>query len=137
MKWLQNHYVFRRSISLRQTVISEIDNKGGTKRKDKVWERIGRLKEKYASIHQYYQIKVLGRESIMIATGLVFKRTGELPGNETEGIYFLRTSLDSKEEQTLWAIYNTIREIEYAFGVLTSDLDLRPIFHKTYKYATH
>jgi len=39
--------------------------------------------------------------------------------------------LDSKEEQTLWTIYNAKREIEYTFRVLKSDLDLRPIFHKT------
>ena len=108
-----------------------IVSKGGTKRKDKVWERIGRLKEKYASIHQYYDITVLGTESSMIATGLVFQRKGESPGDETAGIYFLRTSLDSNEEQTLWTIYNAIREIEYTFRVLKSDLDLRPIFHKT------
>jgi len=30
-----------------------ITSKGGTKQTDKVWERIGRLKEKYASVHQY------------------------------------------------------------------------------------
>ena len=114
-----------------QNIQNGIVSKGGTKRKDKVWERIGRLKEKYASIHQHYEITVLGTESSMIATGLVFKRTGELPGDETAGIYFLRTSLDSAEEQTLWIIYNAIREIEYTFRVLKSDLDLRPIFHKT------
>ena len=31
------------------------------------------------------------------------------------GIHFLRTSLNGKEEQTLWAIYNVIREIESTF----------------------
>lgn len=31
----------------------------------------------------------------------------------------------------LWAIYNTIRDIEYMFRVLKTDLDLRPIYHKT------
>lgn len=47
------------------------------------------------------------------------------------GIYFLRTSLNSKDEQTLWTIYHVIREIEYTFRVLKTDLDLRPIYHKT------
>ena len=48
-----------------------------------------------------------------------------------EGIYLLRTNLNEKDEQTQWTIYNTIREIEYTFRVLKTDLDLRPVFHKT------
>ena len=43
---------------------------------------------------------------------------------------FLRTSLPQKNEATLWTIYNTIREIEYTFRVLKTDLNLQPIFHK-------
>jgi len=35
------------------------------------------------------------------------------------------------DEHTFWAIYNLIREIEYTFRVLKTDLDLRPIYHKT------
>ncbi|MCD6354559.1 MAG: hypothetical protein J7L95_03330 [Prolixibacteraceae bacterium] len=31
----------------------------------------------------------------------------------------------------MWDIYNVIREIEYTFRVLKTDLDLRPIYHKT------
>ena len=34
------------------------------------------------------------------------------------------------EEETLWIIYNTIREVESAFRCLKTDLDLRPVFHK-------
>ena len=43
----------------------------------------------------------------------------------------MRTNLDEKDEQTQWAIYNTIREIEASFRTLKTDLDLRPIYHKT------
>ncbi len=49
---------------------------------------------------------------------------------ESHGVYFLRTSLDLTEEETVGKIYNTIREIEYTFRVLKTDLDLRPIYHK-------
>ncbi len=31
----------------------------------------------------------------------------------------------------MWDIYNIIREIEYTFRVLKTDLDLRPVYHKT------
>ena len=107
-----------------------ISSKGGTKKTDKVWERIGRLKEKYASVHQYYEITVRDNGK-GIATGLVFEKKAEATMEGKAGIYFLRTSLNGKEEQTLWLIYNVLREIEYTFRILKTDLDLRPIYHKT------
>jgi hypothetical protein len=45
------------------------------------------------------------------------------------GTYFLRTSLKMSEEM-IWMIYNIIREIEYSFRTLKTDLDLRPIYHQ-------
>ena len=43
----------------------------------------------------------------------------------------MRTTLDENDEKTFWAIYNIIREIEYTFRVLKTDLGLRPVYHKT------
>lgn len=107
-----------------------IAKRGGTKKLDKVWERIGRLKEKYPSVHSYYELKISdNREGIV--TGLSFERKNGIPYHEKAGIYFLRTSLNWADEETIWIIYNAIREIEYTFRVLKTDLDLRPIFHKT------
>jgi hypothetical protein len=107
-----------------------IASKGGTKKTDKVWERIGRLKEKYSSTHQYYDITVSDNGK-GTTTSLVFQHKAGVTIDDKAGIYFLRTSLNGKEEQTLWMIYNLIREIEYTFRVLKTDLDLRPVYHKT------
>jgi hypothetical protein len=49
----------------------------------------------------------------------------------TLGVYFLRTSLLLEDEVTIWNIYNTIREIENTFRTLKTDLDLRPVYHKS------
>ncbi len=38
--------------------------------------------------------------------------------------------LKEPDETMLWTFYNIIREIEYTFRVLKTDLDLRPIFHQ-------
>ena len=46
-------------------------------------------------------------------------------------VYILRNSIQELDEHTFWSIYNIIREIEYTFRVLKTDLDLRPIYHKT------
>ena len=113
-----------------QNINEGISKKSGTKKLDKVHERIGRLKQKYPSVHKYYDITVTDNGK-GTATSISCKhKTGDDPDKKA-GIYFLRTSLNEKDERTLWTIYNVIREIEYTFRVLKTDLDLRPIYHKT------
>jgi hypothetical protein len=43
----------------------------------------------------------------------------------------LKTSLLKPKETLVWSVYNCIREIEGTNRSLKTDLDLRPIFHKT------
>jgi transposase len=113
-----------------ESIHEGISKKGGTKKLTKVYERIGRLKEKYPSTHNYYDITVTDNGK-GLATSICCKhKTGE-DTDKQSGIYFLRTSLMDNDEKTLWDIYNIIREIEYTFRVLKTDLDLRPIYHKT------
>lgn len=105
-----------------------IRTKGGTKRLDKVWERIGRLKERYPSANRFYQIEVVPQGDK--ATDLKWQKK-KVKTRSSEGVYFLRTTLPPESEETIWAIYNTIREIEASFRVLKTDLDIRPIFHQS------
>ena len=113
-----------------QSIDAGTKKKGGTKKLDKAHERIGRLKQKYPSVHRYYDITVTD-DGNGTATGVsCAHKKGDDP-DKREGIYFIRTSLKGTNERTLWLIYNTIREIESAFRVLKTDLDLRPIYHKT------
>jgi transposase len=113
-----------------QSIREGITKKGGTKKLSKVYERIGRLKQKYPSVHQYYDLTV-SDDGKGIATNITCRhKTGE-DFDKHGGIYFLRTSLMKNDEGTLWSIYNVIREIEYTFRLLKTDLDLRPIYHKT------
>jgi hypothetical protein len=113
-----------------QSINQGVDKKGGTKKLDKVFERIGRLKQKYPSVHKYYNIEVKDNGKGIVTAVTCSHKQGEDMGKNA-GIYFLRTTLDENDEQTLWSIYNIIREIEYTFRVLKTDLDLRPIYHKT------
>lgn len=50
---------------------------------------------------------------------------------ESPGIYFLRTNMKVTDEVVVWNIYNSVREIESTFQTLKTDLDLRPLYHKT------
>ncbi len=113
-----------------QNINAGINSKGGTKKLNKVHQRIGRLKQKYPSVHKYYDIRVTDNEKGVATGASCVHKKGEEPDKKA-GVYFLRTSLNEKEEGTLWLIYNAIREIESTFRTLKTDLDLRPIYHKT------
>jgi hypothetical protein len=43
--------------------------------------------------------------------------------NEGLGRYFLRTSMDMKDETLVWDVYNNILEIANTFRALRTDLD--------------
>lgn len=104
-----------------------LSKKGGVKKEQKVWERIGKLKAKYPGTNSHYEIKA-DSDGKGIITNITWQQKVV---QKNEGHYLLRTTLDQNEEQTQWTIYNTIREIESTFRVLKTDLDLRPIYHKT------
>lgn len=115
-----------------QKIHTSIHSKGGVKKSDKVHQRIGRAKEKYPSVQQYYTIEVMEDEKTKTVTEITWKKDEAKHDDKTEslGIYFLRTNLNVKDEVIVWNIYNTIREIENVFRTLKTDLDLRPIYHK-------
>lgn len=110
-------------------ISSSLDKKSGIKIRDKVNERIGRLRQKYPSISKYYSIDLEVDENDIVTkiTHLELKKD---ESKSKEGVYFLRTSLKMKDEETIWQCYNTIREIESSFRCLKTDLDLRPIYHQ-------
>jgi len=129
-----------------QKIANSLTKKGGVKQQDKVHERIGRLKQKYPSIHRYFEIKTKAKEQVetkrkrkgiqatkekkRIVTSIKWAIKEDVDINARSGVYFLRTSLEGNSEQMLWQFYNTIREIEATFRTLKTDLDLRPIYHK-------
>jgi hypothetical protein len=125
-------------------IANSLGKKGGVKQEDRVYGRIGRLKQKYPSIHRHFDIHCeavtetkkrkpaksgKAKEEKRVVTSLDWSVKEDSEINSRSGIYFLRTSL-KESEKILWQTYNTIREIEYTNRVLKTDLDLRPIYHK-------
>ena len=104
----------------------------GVKRVDKVQQRIGRAKQKYPSVHHFYQIHLDTDTPSKTVLNLYWHKdmTKARQYSDHSGVYFLRTNLESTDEGLEWMIYNTIREIESAFRILKTDLDLRPIYHQ-------
>ena len=108
---------------------SALTKKGGTKRIEKVWERIGRAKERNNRVSAQYNIEV--NQSAGKATAISWvEKNIQTKSDKTKGIYFIRTNIDKPEEGQLWDIYNTIREVESTFRCLKTDLNIRPVHHQ-------
>jgi hypothetical protein len=131
---------FEKGLSI---IAASLEKKSGIKTEEKVYERVGRLKQKYPSVSKYYEIsyvvetetkperkkKTKETTAIRKVKSMTWKVKQAIEPNEAFGTYFLRTSLQMSEEAT-WMVYNIIREIEYSIRTLKTDLDLRPIYHK-------
>jgi transposase len=100
------------------------------KRIDKLWERIGRLKEQSHGIGQHYKILLIPDESGRKAVSLTWEKT---PVDGTQlthpGVYCLRTNETTWDESTLWHTYTMLTDLEAVFRCLKSELGLRPVFH--------
>lgn len=133
---MKNQFEERFEMEL-QKIYQSIHKKGGIKKASKVHQRIGRAKEKYPSVQRYYNIEVSTENTTQNATNLTWSKDAEKYAQKMNemGIYFLRTNLNMQDEVIMWNVYNTIREIENTFRTLKTDLDLRPIYHKTDKAA--
>lgn len=111
------------------SIEKSIHKKGGTKRVEKVWERIGRAKQKHHRVSAQFQIEVEQEQGIVTKIQW-HKKASKIKQDKVNGIYFLRTNYTDVTEKQLWDIYNTIREVEATFRCLKTDLQIRPIHHQ-------
>lgn len=126
-----------------QKIAASLTKKGGVKQEDKVYLRLGRLQQKYPSAYRNYSFDIRADEPAPVAkkedaapakrivSSIEWTKNEAYAKAKTHGTYFIRTSLTGLSEELLWQFYNTIREIEATFRCLKTDLDLRPVYHKT------
>lgn len=101
-----------------------------TKRIDKLWERIGRLKEKSHGIGQHYQIEIIPDDSGEKAKEIRWQQKPIEGGQLTDpGVYCLRSNVTDWDEETMWRTYMMLTDLEAVFRSLKSELGLRPIYH--------
>lgn len=98
----------------------------GTKRYEKVIERIGRLKEKFRLVSHRYNITIDKDPESDRAKSISWSRK---KAKKTSGVYCLRTNRNDFNEQQMWDIYTMLTDIEDAFRCMKSELGLRPIYH--------
>jgi len=128
---MKSQFETRYEEELKKIKIS-ISKKGGIKQAYKVNQRIGRAKQKYPSGQGRYTIRLSYDEKKMKVTEMIWEKNEQRDSEAIQdlGRYFIRTSMDMKDEVIVWNVYNTIREIESTFRTLKIDIDLRPIYHK-------
>ena len=104
------------------------------KRLDRVWQRIGRLREKSPGVGAHYAIDVIADDSGEKARAITWERR-PLAGTMIThpGVYCLRTNMAEWDEEALWRSYTALTDVEAVFRSLKSELGLRPIFHRTQK----
>ena len=107
-----------------------LTTKRGEKDRDKLQQRIGRLKEKNHGIGQHYQTELITDESGTKVISLTWKKT-IVEGTQLShpGVYCLRTNETTLSETDLWQTYTMLTDLESVFRSLKSELGLRPIFH--------
>ncbi len=104
------------------------------KRLDRVWQRIGRIKEKSRGVGAHYVIDVIADDSGNKASAITWERRPRAGTLITHpGVYCLRTNVEDWDEETLWRTYTALTDVEAVFRSLKSELGLRPIFHQTQK----
>ena len=101
-----------------------------TKRLEKVWQRIGRLREKYpkASAHYQIQVEADGKGNKAVAVSWERQPAGNSIATHP-GVYCLRTNVTDWDAQRLWSTYVLLTDLEAVFRSLKSELGLRPIYH--------
>jgi len=103
-----------------------------TKEYEKVLQSIGRLKEKYSAIAQYYNIITTKDPDSDNAIDIVWSQKRSLDKKSSiNGVYCLRSNNTTMDEKRLWKTYTTLTDLEAVFKSLKSELGLRPIFHQT------
>jgi len=113
-----------------QALADGLERPRTTKKIDKLWERIGRLKEKSQGAGQHYHIEIVPDASGEKAQAIRWERRPIDGTMDTHpGVYCLRTNELTWDGEQLWRTYMMLTDLEAVFRSFKSELGLRPIFH--------
>ncbi len=113
-----------------QKIAESLSKPRGTKKRDKVLKRIGRLQEKSCGIGQHYHIDLVHDKGSDVVTALSWKQN-PIEGTRLThpGVYCLRTNELHWDEVRLWKTYTMLTDLEAVFRSLKSELGMRPVYH--------
>jgi transposase len=92
----------------------------------KIYEAIGRLKERYPRVARYYDLAYDQQQSELSCTeDLERKQKAE----SLDGSYLIKSSRNNLGAEDIWRTYVLLSRVEAAFRAMKSPLCERPIFH--------
>jgi len=103
---------------------------GRIKTLEKVHQKIGRLREKYARLAQHYEIIVNPASDGKIVEDITWVYNEEKVIRSFSGTYTLRTNVKDLTAEKIWEIYVMLSEAESCFRCLKSEAGLRPNWHR-------
>lgn len=102
------------------------------KQPKRLWQRIGRLKQRYSAVAKHYTIEL--EPDPDDANTIIALRYSYAPDPTSKaalpGHYILRSNATELAPETLWRTYIQLTDVEAAFRSLKSELGLRPIYHR-------
>jgi transposase len=99
---------------------------GRLKKRDKIAEAIGKLKERYPKARAFVDISISDSPTSLHYTWKMAQFKAALA---RDGAYLLRSNQAGWTAQEFWETYIQLTVVERAFRVLKSELLLRPIWH--------
>ena len=108
---------------------------GRVKKAAKIWERIGRIKQRYPRVARYWEIAY--DEAARTVT-LASNADRLAKAEKLDGTYLLRTDRTDLDADPAWRLYMLLTRVEAAFRSMKSPLAERPIFHHLeHRVETH
>jgi transposase len=117
----------RRGLATDLKKLSALVDAGKLKKRDKILERVGRLKERYPKARGFVQINVTATKQPRLEW--TWDQAKYRQALATDGAYLLRSNQPGWTAAEFWETYIQLTIVERAFRVLKSELFLRPIWH--------
>ncbi len=104
-----------------QTIAESLTKKRGIKDYGKVLQRIGRLRQRFPSVSQFYEITVEHEGEIAMTVKRSVKEEDKL-AFRFSGAYLIRTDRTDLDEKGIWSLYMMLTQVEDAFRSLPEKL---------------
>ena len=117
----------RRGLATDLKKLGALVDAGKLKKRDKIVERVGRLKERYPKARGFVEISVTATKQPRLEW--TWDRAKYRQALATDGAYLLRSNQPGWTAAEFWKTYIQLTIVERAFRVLKSELLLRPIWH--------
>jgi transposase len=117
----------RRGLARDLKKLCNLVDKGKLKKRDKILERVGRLKGRFPKARPFVMVNVTTTKRPRLKWS--WDRAKYKQALAADGAYLLRSNQPGWTAREFWETYIQLTVVERAFRVLKSDLLLRPIWH--------